>query len=277
MFDDVTLVDKRPLDEAYVERRARFEPLYEVTQIKGDSEAHPMLSPDDELADYITWDKGSFGPEIKTPEMLPKEYAREAVQAWSLVRRRAWDKSLEVRIDRIDRRAYRVVGRDREQLFWKVAAVEPTADPVRFEEIIVGRFNEPDFQIRHWEGAAAGLAAVWSRENTREAIFSALERKEVYATTGTRMRVRVFGGFGYSETDLERSNFAEYGYENGVPMGGDLANADEGQAPGFLVRAVRDPDGANLDRVQMVKGWLNADGSLSERVYDIAWSGDRAT
>jgi hypothetical protein len=275
MFDDVTLVDKRPLDRAYVERRARFEPLYEVTQIKGDTETHPMLSPDDDLADYITWDKGSFGPEIKTPEMLPKEYAREALKRGLLYEKELGTNPWKFGLIGSTDSHTALSDATENNFFGKVAAVEPTADPVRFEEIIVGRFNEPDFQIRHWEGAAAGLAAVWSRENTREAIFDALERKEVYATTGTRLRIRVFGGFGYSETDLERSNFAEYGYENGVPMGGDLADAGEGQVPGFLVRAVRDPDGANLDRVQMVKGWLNADGSLSEKVHDIAWSGGR--
>jgi len=120
---------------------------------------------------------------------------------------------------------------------------------------------------------AAGLAAAWARENTREAIWDAFARKEVFATTGTRLRVRVFGGVGFAEDDLDRSDFAKHGYENGVPMGGDLRRSD--QAPGFLVRAVRDPDGANPDRVQIVKGWLDANGKTQERVYDLAVSGDR--
>lgn len=123
--------------------------------------------------------------------------------------------------------------------------------------------------------SAGGLVGVWSRENSREAIWDALAAKEVFATTGTRMRVRVFGGFDFAEADMDRSDFAKHGYEVGVPMGGDLTAAPESAVPGFLVRAIRDPDGANLDRVQMIKGWTNADGPMAEKVYDIAWSNAR--
>jgi hypothetical protein len=132
----------------------------------------------------------------------------------------------------------------------------------------------PENVIRAWRTSASGLAAVWATENTREAIFDAMKRKEVYATSGTRLRVRVFGGFGFEESDLPRSDFAAYGYKNGVPMGGDLG-ASVGSAPRFLVRALRDPDGANLDRLQIIKGWLNADGTTSEQIVDIACA-DRA-
>jgi hypothetical protein len=116
---------------------------------------------------------------------------------------------------------------------------------------------------------------VWARENTREALWDAMARKEVYATTGTRLRVRVFGGFDFGAKDLERSDFAEQGYQRGVPMGGDLKAAPAGKAPSFLVQSVRDPDGANLDRVQVIKGWLDASGKTQEVVYDVAWSGNR--
>ena len=126
-----------------------------------------------------------------------------------------------------------------------------------------------------WESAASGLAAVWARENTREAIWDAMARKEVYATTGNRLLVRVFGGWDFSPDEVDRPDFAKEGYARGVPMGGDLTAAPDGAAPKFLVRALRDPDGANLDRIQMVKGWLDADGETQERVYDVAWSGDR--
>lgn len=126
-----------------------------------------------------------------------------------------------------------------------------------------------------WQTSASGLAAVWAKENTREALWDAMARKEVYATTGTRLVVRVFGGFDFSAQDLERSDFAEQGYKRGVPMGGDLKNAPDGKAPTFLVRAVRDADGANLDRVQIIKGWLDAAGKTHEKVYDVAWSGNR--
>ncbi|MEJ2258868.1 MAG: DUF3604 domain-containing protein, partial [Woeseiaceae bacterium] len=128
-------------------------------------------------------------------------------------------------------------------------------------------------QIYARQNSASGLAAVWARENTREAIWDAMKRQEVFATTGTRIRVRVFGGFDFSEDDLYRSDFAKYGYDNGVPMGGELSTSDT--APSFLVRAIRDPDGANLDRVQVIKGWLDDDGETRERVYDIAVSDNR--
>jgi hypothetical protein len=274
MFDDVTLTDKRPLDADYAERRAKWEPLYEITQIKGDGETHPALSPDDEFADYETWDNGSFGPEPKTPDMLPKEYAREALK-----RGLAYEEDLGVNpfkfgvVGSTDAHTG-LTGETEDNFYGKVAAVEPTADPIRFMEPITGRFGDVEPQ-RHWMGSASGLAAVWSRENTREAIWDALSRKEVYATTGSRLKVRVFGGYEFDEADLDRSNFAEHGYDNGVPMGGDLPAAKAGQAPSFLVRAVRDADGANLDRVQMIKGWLNADGTTSEKVYDLAWSDGR--
>jgi hypothetical protein len=153
--------------------------------------------------------------------------------------------------------------------------LEPSADPVRFDEVIAGRPAPKGHQIYARQIGGAGLAAVWARENTREALWEAMARKEVFATTGTRIRVRVFGGFDYTADDLVRSDFAKYGYDQGVPMGGDLENAAEGKVPTFLIRALRDPDGANLDRIQMVKGWVDADGKTHEQVYDLAWSGDR--
>lgn len=112
-------------------------------------------------------------------------------------------------------------------------------------------------------------------KNTRTAIFEAMERHETCATTGSRIRVRAFGGWGFAAGDEHLPNFAEHGYVNGVPMGGDLSNAPSGEAPSFVVRAVRDPDGANLDRVQMVKGWMDSSGRTYEKVYDIAWTDER--
>jgi hypothetical protein len=221
MFDDVTLTDKKPLDREYAVRRMGFEPVYEVTQIKGDGEAHPALSPNDEFADYGTWDKGSFGPQLKTPDMLPREYAREA-----------WKRGLayEVKLG-ANPFKFGVIGStyahtglattQEDNFFGKVTLVEPTKDPIRFNEQITGRFtpDDPSDDIVHAQGLASGLAAVWARENTREAIWDALNRKEVYATTGTRIRVRVFAGSGFTKNDLARSDFAAFGYAHGVPMG----------------------------------------------------------
>jgi hypothetical protein len=165
-----------------------------------------------------------------------------------------------------------------DNFFGKVAMLEPTPDPIRFDEAIIGRVpadRERKNQHLARETSASGLAAVWARDNTREALWDAMARKEVYATTGTRLMVRVFGGFDFAASDLERSDFAEYGYKGGVPMGGDLKAAPAGKAPSFLVRSMRDADGANIDRIQVVKGWLDANGKTLKRVYDVAWSGNR--
>ena len=260
MFDDVTLIEKKPLDAAYAERRMKWEPIYEVTQIKGDGEAHPLLSPNDEFADFETWDNGSFGPQPKARDMLPREYAREALKRGLAYEARLGANPFKFGMlgSTDSHTALSTAGED--NFFGKVSALEPSADPIRFDEPITGRFAGEEERQTSAMSSASGLAVVWSRENTREAIFDAFERKEVYATTGTRLRVRLFGGFDYADTDLDRSDFARYGYANGVPMGGDLEAAGDGRAPTFLVRAVRDPDGANLDRVQIIKGWLDADG-----------------
>jgi hypothetical protein len=276
MFDAVTLTDRTPLDRDYAERRMRWEPIYEVTQIKGDGEAHPSLSPNDEFADYGTWDRGSFGA-AKDPDMIPREYAREALKQGL-----AWDAKLGANpfkfgmVGSTDSHTGLATTQE-DNFFGKATPTEPGAHG-RYEEKITGVNETPDgrdITIRHYQALASGLAAVWATENTREGLFDAMRRKEVYATTGTRMTVRVFAGWDFTADEVNRPDFAETGYTRGVPMGGDLKSAPEGAAPRFMVRALRDPDGANLDRVQIVKGWLDADGSLKEKVHDVVWSGDR--
>ena len=275
MFDDVKLGTSEPIDAAYANQRSKWEPVYEVTQMKGDGETHPALSSDDPFADFETWDKGQLGPAPKTPDMLPNEYARAALK-----RGLAYDASLGVNpfkfgmIGSTD--AHTSLSTTQENNFFgKVAALEPSADPIRFREVIGGIGGDESVAQYAWQTSASGIAAVWARDNTREAIWDAMARKEVYATTGTRIRVRVFAGYAFDSNDLTRSDFAAHGYANGVPMGADLPAAPGGTAPSFLVRAVRDPDGANLDRIQIVKGWLRADGSTGEKVYDAGWAGDR--
>jgi len=272
MFDDVTLTTKKPIDRDYAERRMKWEPLFEVTQIKGDGETHPMLSPDDEFADFETWDKASFGPVPKTKDMLPREYVREAYK-----RGLAYEEKLGANPFK-----FGIVGStdahtglsttEENNFFGKVPALEPSADPIRFEEVIAGRPAPKGSQIYARQTSASGLAAVWAKDNTREALWDAMARKEVYATTGTRLLVRVFGGFDFTAQDLDRSDFAAAGYRGGVPMGGDLKAAPRGKAPAFLVRAARDADGANLDRIQIIKGWLDKSGKTHEKVHDVAWS-----
>jgi hypothetical protein len=278
MFDDVTLTTKKPLDRDYAERRMRWEPIYETTQPKGDGETHPALSRNDEFANFERWDKGSFGPVLKTPDMLPREYTREAFK-----RGLAYEAKLGVNpfkfglIGSTDMHTGLVTTTE-DNFFGKVAVLEPSADPIRFDEVIVGRVpadRARSNQNLARETSASGLAAVWARDNTREALWDAMARKEVYATTGTRLVVRVFGGFDFTAQDLERSDFAEQGYKRGVPMGGDLKSASAGKSPAFLVRAMRDADGANLDRIQVIKGWLDASGKTQEKIYDVAWSDDR--
>ena len=278
MFDDVTFSGKT-LDRDYAERRMRWEPIYEVTQMKGDGEAHPALSPNDEFADYGTWDKGSFGPEPKTAEMLPREYAREALK-----RGLKYEEDLGANpfkfgmIGSTDSHTS-LATTEENNYFGKATMAEPSDNPDRFGEKVTGMLQQPggpDITIRHFKTLAAGLAAVWATENTREAIWDAMKRKEVYATTGTRMTVRVFAGWDFEEAEVQRPDFAATGYLRGVPMGGDLHDAPKGKAPTFMIRALRDVDGANLDRVQIVKGWLDSKGELHEQVYDVLCSDDRA-
>ena len=126
-----------------------------------------------------------------------------------------------------------------------------------------------------WSYVAAGYAAVWARENTREALFEAMQRRETYATTGPRIVVRLFGGFDFAGDDASAPDVARMGYAKGVPMGGELTEVPGTRAPSFLVSALRDPDGANLDRVQIIKGWRDSAGELHERIFDVAVSGDR--
>jgi hypothetical protein len=132
-----------------------------------------------------------------------------------------------------------------------------------------------DLSIMNWETLASGYAGVWATENTREAIWDAMQRKEVYGTTGPRMLVRFFGGWNFDEADANTRQPAEAGYAKGVPMGGDISNAPEGKSPSFLVGVLKDPIGANLDRVQIIKGWVDSNGELRERVYDVAVSDGR--
>ena len=277
MFDDRTLEGKR-LSRDYAERRSQWEPLYEVTQIKGDGETHPALSPNDEFADYYRWDKGNFGLYGKKPDMLPREYARQA-----LMRGLHFEAKLGANpfkfgmIGSTDSHTSLATTRE-ENNFGKATPVEPGMGEERYMEKITGvvpSLDGSDPSIRHYESLASGLAAVWARENTRESIWDAMKRREVYATTGTRMTVRVFAGWHFDASDAARPDFAANGYANGGPMGGDLASAPDDAAFSLLIRAIRDPDGANLDRVQVVKGWRDDAGTLHERIYDVACSDGR--
>ncbi|WP_170770031.1 DUF3604 domain-containing protein [Ruegeria lacuscaerulensis] len=260
-----------PLTEDYAERRAKWEPMYEITQIKGDGETHPFLSPNDEFADYETWDKSNLGPTLKEDWMLQYEYAREALKNGLKLEAQFGTNPYKFGVVGSTDSHTALATAEEDNFFGKHSGVEP--EPGRWQHV-VGEFDA--LRILGWEMAASGYAAVWAQDNTREAIFDAMERKEVYGTTGSRIAVRFFGGWDFTEADARSRLPAEIGYEKGVPMGGDLADATQGaDAPTFLVAALKDPFSGNLDRVQIVKGWLNSSGETEERVYDVAWSGDR--
>jgi hypothetical protein len=272
MFPTIESFTGRPIDREYAESRARWERLYEVTQIKGDGEAHPLLSPNDEFADYETWDKGNLDlTEPKQDAMLEFEYARSALKHGL-----AHEKTLGVNpykfgmIGSTDSHTGLATA-DEDNFFGKTSAHEPS--PERLSHPFIE--SPSGVVIMGWETTASGYAAVWATENTREALWDAMERRETYATTGPRMIVRFFGGFDFEPADLQTHSPASVGYAKGDPMGGDLRQAPDGKAPTFLVAALKDPIGSNLDRIQIVKGWLAADGSLHEKVYDVAWAGDR--
>jgi ribosome-associated protein YbcJ (S4-like RNA binding protein) len=252
----------------------RFEPIIEVTQIKGDGESHPFLSPDDEFADFENMDKGNLpGTAAKTPEMLPGEYARSALKRGLEIEAQIGLNPYKFGLTGATDAHNAIPSSREENFFGKAHIVEPTE--TRADYVMVQSPVSPDINMLSPESSASGLTAVWARENTRESIFDAMERKEVYATTGTRIRVRVFGGWDFDVSEVNRPDFAREGYSRGVPMGGDLTAAPAGKAPGFMIRALRDPDGANLDRIQVIKGWVDSDGEVKERIYDVAVSDDR--
>ncbi|MHC4710093.1 MAG: DUF3604 domain-containing protein [Planctomycetota bacterium] len=271
MFPLVNPVDDRPLTREYAETRARWEPLYEVTQMKGDGEAHPFLSPNDEFADFGTWDKGNLNlSELKEDEMLAGEYARSGLKRGLRLEEELGVNPFKYGLVGATDSHTGLATADDDNNFGKTAAMEPSPERLSHPFATFG-----DVSIMGWETLASGYQAIWAAENTREALFDAMERKETYATTGPRIFVRFFGGWDFEAADATSRQPAAIGYKKGVPMGGDLRGAPAGRSPSFLVAALKDPIGANLDRVQIIKGWLDSSGELQERVYDVAVSDGR--
>ncbi len=282
--------DGNGVDQEYAKLRMRWEPIVEMTQIKGDSETHPRLSPNDEFADYETYEhliaaegieqqsmftEGFLGSLSAEDRALIESMEKQVVENGDYART-ALLRGLVLE-DRVGANPYKfgMIGSTdshtampsaEEDNFHGKMAIDSTPG-TKQEDIIPGTPG--------WDMGAAGLAAVWAPENTREALFDAMKRKETYATTGPRIQLRFFGGFEYSASDAQGGDLAQIGYAKGVPMGGELTAAPEGKAPSFLIRAVRDPVGANLDRIQIIKGWLNDEGLPQEQVYNIAMSDGR--
>ncbi len=258
----------KPLTGDYAKNRIRWEPLYEITQIKGDGEAHPYLSPNDEFADYEQWDVGNLNLTVaKTKDMLQYEYAREALKNGLKLENKLGANPYKFGIiGGTDSHTSLATGEE-ENFFGKHSGEEPEADRSTKVAIKVG-----NLQLMGWIFSASGYTGAWASENTREALFDAMMRKEVYGTTGPRITVRFFGGWDFSPDDAMNRLPADVGYTKGVPMGGDLSKAPKGKAPTFLVGALKDPLSGNLDRIQIVKGWLDKKGNTHEKVYDVAWS-----
>jgi hypothetical protein len=233
------------------------------------------LSSNDEFADFEQWDKANVPATVpKEDWMYQYEYARSALMNGMAQAARLGANPFKFgMVGSTDSHTSLSTTRE-DNNFGKTPHMEPS-DHRATEPLISSPLGDQYTQFGS-ETGAAGLAAVWARENTREAIFDAMTRKEVYATTGSRIRVRVFGGWDFEADEVERQDFAEQGYRRGVPMGGDLTSGPDGKAPSFMIRALRDPDNANLDRVQVIKGWLDSDGDTHERIYDVACADNRA-
>jgi hypothetical protein len=273
MFDTRTLNGGR-LTKAYARMRARYEPLHEMTQMKGDSETHPKLSPNDEFADFERMDKANLtGTAAMTDAMLPGSHARSALKRGMEIEARLGVNPFKQGFIGSTDSHTSLATAEENNFFGKASMVEP--GPERWAHILIESQTDASLTSYAADTGASGLAAVWATKNTRAAIFEAMQRRETYATTGPRISVRVFAGWNFESDDVYLPNFAQHGYANGVPMGGDLAKAPAGKAPSLVIRALRDVDGANLDRIQIVKGWLDSDGDAQEKVYDIALSDGR--
>ncbi len=258
----------KPLGVDYLRERARWEPLYEVTQIKGDSESHPYLSPNDEYAGHdVLWDRANLLRVPKDPAMLRYEYAREALKSGLLLEAEYGENPYRFGMIGSSDSHTALATADEDNFFGKHSGLEPRPD--RWKHTA----GPPDGDVVFgWEYLSSGYAAVWAAENTRDAIFAAMQRREVYATTGPRIAVRVFAGWRFSDEDLSSPAFEQRGYDNGVPMGGTLPPREGDAAPGLMIAAMKDPMSGDIDRLQVIKGWLDQHGETREQVYDLVES-----
>lgn len=268
MYSETTLKGE-PITAQYARRRMSWEPISEVTQIKGDSETHPTLSPEDTFADFETY---AHYIQQEAQEYTPTagDYVRSGLKRGLAIEEQVGVNPYKFgMIGSTD--SHSGLSSPEENNFWGKFARDSTPETKRTGDSI------GESSVNGWNMSASGLAAVWAQDNTREEIFAAFQRKEVYATTGTRLKVRLFAGWGFDENAATADNLAEIGYAQGVPMGGDLTrHSDADAAPQLLIRAVKDPKDANLDRVQVIKGWVDADGQQREKVFNVAWSDQRA-
>ena len=264
--------DGKPMTREWAEARNRWEPIIEIYQYKGQSEAHPSLSPSDEFASFELWDDANLNGVAKKPGMIRTEYWREALKSGMRI-----EGTLGVNPFKLGAAAgtdtHNGLSAGIEDNFWgKFAGSEPR--PERWSEVY--KKNTAGFVRKDWSQSAQGYTGVWAAANTRDAIWDAMKRRETYASSGPRITLRFFGGYDFTAADADAAKLVASGYARGVPMGGDLSAAPEGKAPTFLIAAMKDPSGANLDRAQIIKGWVDAGGKSHEAIYNVAWS-DPAT
>ena len=266
MFDDTTLRGE-PITAEYARRRMQWEPVVEVTQIKGDSETRSDFSPEDEFADFENYDYYIQVGLNNDYKASTADYIRPALKRGLSIGQQVGVNPYKFGlIGSTD--AHTGLSTSEEGNFWGKMASDSTPET---KERLGAKLRS-----NGWNMSASGIAAVWAEENTREAIYAAFKRKEVYATSGPRLRVQMFAGWDFPEGAESSESFSAIGSQFGVPMGGDLTTGDnDGKAPVFLLRAVKDPLGANLDRLQVVKGWIDSAGQQQEKVYNVAWSDDR--
>jgi hypothetical protein len=272
MFPEAKAYTGKKIGKWYAKTRAFRERIYEVTQIKGDGETHAFLSKNDEFADYGTWDQGNLDlSALKKNEMLQYEYARSALKLGLRMEKNLGSNPYKFGMIGSTDSHTGLATAEEDNFFGKHSGGEPNKDRYAHPMAKMG-----DYEYKGYAPIASGWAAVWAEENTRASIFDAMQRKETYATTGSRMIVRFFGGWDFNADDAGNRLPAKVGYAKGVAMGGDLPIQPDGKhAPTFLVAALKDPIGANLDRIQIIKGWMDSQGELHEKVYDVAWSDNR--
>lgn len=261
MFSDKR-VDGSDFDKTYTALRQRWEPLYEVTQVKGDAEAHPYLSPNDEYANFETWDQGNLRMEPKEKNMLQGEYARSALKNGLALSQKFGVNPFKFGLVGGTDTHNALSTSDDENFYGKFVDSLPSEE--RTSSSLGDRLWD------NWRLSASGYTAVWAEKNTRESIFDALKRKEVYATSGPRILLKFFGGWGFVNEDLDKTEFfSRTAYEKGVPMGGSLAYKNDKSKPKFIFKASKDPKGNKIEKLQIVKGWLDENGQLKEKVFTV--------
>lgn len=266
MFAETTLRGQ-PITADYIETRRRWEPVVEMTQIKGDSETHPSLSPNDPFADFEAFEF-----------YLQQDWQPYRAAVADFVRP-ALGRGLQMG-ETLGGNPYQfgMIGSTDSHTGLSSAEEENYWGKMAYDSIPANKTGDSlgGVKATGWDMSASGMAAVWATENTRQGIYDAMQRREVYATSGPRIGLRLFAGWNFIATDAQSPDLATLGYTGGVPMGGELKSSGmPSDNIRLLISALKDPRGANLDRIQVIKGWVDAEGNSREKIFDVAWSGER--